>query len=178
MSRSSSFPEQGPAAHIHAFDPIADTDSRVLILGSMPSDTSLRKKEYYGHPTNAFWPIMERLSGHPLPSYDERVRMLLSYHIALWDVLASCSREGSADHTIRSEVPNDIPMFLCSHPHVRFILCNGTAAYRMFKRHIVLPSDPEMVDELLPSTSAANTLWFEKKTSIWTTKLRKALDLS
>lgn len=178
MSSSSSFPEKEPSAHIHAFAPIADAGSRVLVLGSMPSDTSLRKNEYYGHPSNAFWPIMERLSGHPLFSYDEKVRMLHSHRVALWDVLASCTRDRSADHTIRSEIPNDIPSFLFSHPHIRTILCNGTVAHRMFIRHVVLPSVPKIVVEQLPSTSAANTLQFETKANIWLAKLRNVLDLS
>ena len=87
---------------ITGFAPIADEDSRVLILGSMPSEASLAKGEYYGHPRNAFWPLISALLGEPMrSSYAERVDMLRRNGIALWDVAASCEREGSGDAAIR-----------------------------------------------------------------------------
>ena len=80
---------------IYSFDPIVDDKSRVLILGTMPGVESLRKQKYYGHPRNAFWPIIAAVCGRELPvSYVEKTAMLLDGGIALWDVCRGCEREG------------------------------------------------------------------------------------
>ena len=93
--------------------------ARVLVLGSMPSVASLAKQEYYGHPRNAFWPIMGRLfgAGPELP-YDQRKAVLCERGVAVWDVLKTCRRAGSLDTSIRvdSETPNDFVTFFRAHP--------------------------------------------------------------
>jgi G:T/U mismatch-specific DNA glycosylase len=144
--------------------PVAGKDPVVLILGSYPSVQSLAKGEYYGNPQNRFWTIMESifLIDHTLP-YAVRTARLAGCRVALWDVLASCSREGSADATIADTVPNDIAGFLVSHPSVRCIALNGTAAGKFFSRDACpVPS------RVLPSTSSANArMPFKEKTRIW-----------
>jgi hypoxanthine-DNA glycosylase len=165
---------------LEGFPPIVYADSRILILGSMPSVKSLEMHEYYGHPTNAFWPIMETFCGCPLPDWDAKVDMLISSHIALWDVVSSCERKGSADSAIRNIRFNALKEVLEHYPGISHILCNGTTAMRLFQRYnrnlgshrIVLPVVP------LLSTSAANTVSYEKKCQIWTENLHKLLDLS
>ncbi len=112
---------------ITGFAPIVDEDSRVLILGSMPSEASLAKGEYYGHPRNAFWPLISALLGEPMrSSYAARVDMLRRNGIALWDVVASCEREGSGDAAIRRVVVNDFPAFYAAHP--TYVMFSSTAA--------------------------------------------------
>ncbi len=100
---------------VHSFPPIARADARVLILGSMPSEASLAAGQYYGHPRNAFWPILAELLGfdHRIP-YDQRVQAVLQARVAVWDVLASCVRPGSADADIDAEsiLVNDFETFL------------------------------------------------------------------
>jgi double-stranded uracil-DNA glycosylase len=153
--------------------PVTQENPAVLILGSYPSVQSLAKREYYGNPQNRFWAIMERIFGinRTLP-YAARTARLAECHIALWDVLASCSREGSADATITDTVPNDIAGFLASHPSVRCIALNGTAAGKFFARDIT--PVPVVV---LPSTSPANArLTLEEKTRIWKDCLAEYLD--
>lgn len=144
--------------------PVAGKVPVVLILGSYPSLQSLAKGEYYGNPHNQFWGIMDRILGidRTLP-YAARTAQLIDHRIALWDVLASCTRDGSADATIRETVPNDIAGFLKIHPSVRCILLNGTAAGKFFVRGTVpVPS------RVLPSTSPANArLSLDEKTRIW-----------
>ena len=102
-----------------SFPPIAAADARVLVLGTVPSIASLAKQQYYGHPQNAFWPIMGRLfgAGRELP-YDERKRVLREHGVAVWDVFRECYREGSLDTAIdvESESPNDIAPLLSEHP--------------------------------------------------------------
>ena len=152
--------------------PVAGNDPLVLILGSYPSVQSLAKHEYYGNPHNRFWTIMELIFGidRALP-YAIRTARLTGCRVALWDVLASCTREGSADATIRDTVPNDIAGFLASHPSIRCIALNGTAAGRYFAREGC--SVPAVV---LPSTSPANArLSLDEKTRIWNNCLSAAL---
>ena len=131
--------------------PIAGRDPEILILGSYPSRQSLAKSEYYGNPQNQFWKIVEFLFGidRSLP-YTVRSSLLMEHRIALWDVLFSCARYGSADTAIRDPIPNDIRGFLVGHPTIRCIVLNGNTAGRYYARmNISLPST------VLPSTSPA-----------------------
>jgi TDG/mug DNA glycosylase family protein len=126
----------------------------VLILGSFPSRRSLASNEYYGNPKNQFWKIIESLFSidHQLP-YALRCSLLSGHGIALWDVLASCSRPGSADSRIREPVFNDLAGFLVSHPTLRLVALNGAAAGSYFLKSGVPPALPSVI---LPSTSPAN----------------------
>jgi hypoxanthine-DNA glycosylase len=157
-----------------SYPPIAAPDARVLILGSVPSIASLAKRQYYGHPQNAFWPIMGRLfgAGRDVP-YDERKRILCSRGVAVWDVLRECHREGSldADIQVESETPNDFVTFFGSHPYIKAVFFNGHRPEAMFRRH-ALPMLAELDRKLryqrLPSTSPAHAgRNFEQKLSAW-----------
>ncbi|MCI0334337.1 MAG: DNA-deoxyinosine glycosylase [Planctomycetes bacterium] len=157
-----------------SFPPLAAADSRVLILGTMPSIASLEKQQYYGHPQNAFWPIMGRLFGaeRELP-YDERRQILIDRGVAVWDVFRECYREGSLDTSIRveSESPNDIAKFLRQHPQVNAIFFNGTKAETAFRRHAqpeVAKLEREFRYTRLPSTSPAHAgRTFAQKLAAW-----------
>ncbi len=154
-----------PARPIHAicgFPPIADRHARLLILGSMPGIASLAAGEYYAHPRNAFWPVLEAIRGIPASApYAQRVRAVKAAGIAIWDVLGSCQRRSSLDSDIEpaSMVVNDFPGFFRSHPAVQAIAFNGGTAATLFRRH-VLAQLPERHRDLpmypLPSTSPAN----------------------
>lgn len=156
-------------AHVRSFPPLAAPDARVLILGSMPGDASLKAKQYYAHPRNTFWPILgSLLDFSPTLPYAERVACLETTHIALWDVLQSCVRHGSLDSAIvdASETANDLTGFLARHPQVNGIFFNGAKAEASFKRHIVTP--PALIYRRLPSTSPAHAaLSFAQKLDAW-----------
>lgn len=145
---------------VHGFPPIARADARVLILGSMPSESSLAAGQYYGHPRNAFWPILAELLGfdHRIP-YDQRVQAVLQARVAAWDVLASCIRPGSADADIDADsiLVNDFETFFAEHLELQAIYCNGTMADTLFLRH-VRPRMPRSIATYsrLPSTSPAH----------------------
>ncbi|MBQ9336330.1 MAG: DNA-deoxyinosine glycosylase [Lentisphaeria bacterium] len=155
---------------LHSFAPSATPDARVLILGSMPGGESLRRQQYYAHPRNAFWPIMGSLFGFSagLP-YEKRLEYLKKHHVALWDSLAGCERDGSLDSNIRAPEPNDIPALLRRCPAIRAIFCNGTASFRFLKKyHPELFGRPGLEIIQLPSTSpAAAVLSFEEKLARW-----------
>ena len=158
---------------ITAFGPVARADARVLILGSMPSEASLRQGFYYGHPRNAFWPIMADIFGAPLPTDIPRKIALLEEHgVALWAALQSCEREGSLDSAIRSPRPNDFAALFARCPGIRRVLFNGATAQALFMRHAARYLDGRSW-ERLPSTSPAYTLSYERKFAQW----REALTL-
>jgi TDG/mug DNA glycosylase family protein len=144
--------------------PVTGRDPAILILGSYPGCQSLAKCEYYGNPQNQFWKIVEVLLGidSTLP-YTARCSRLVEHRIALWDVLATCTRDGSADTTIRDPVQNDIGGFLAAHPTIRFIALNGNTAGRYYAR-----MNPGIPCTILPSTSPAYArMTLDEKTRKW-----------
>ena len=157
--------------------PIENPAARVLILGSMPGGESLREGRYYAHRRNHFWPIMGELVGAtPQLPYELRVQRLREAGIALWDVIASCRREGSLDSAIRDETVNDFIAFFVSHPAVGTVLFNGAKAELSFRRH-VLPTVAHRGLDLhrLPSTSPANaSQTATRKLADWRSALLRA----
>lgn len=156
---------------LRSFAPVVTPESRILVLGTMPGAMSLARQEYYGFPHNAFWRIMAALTGAPqVPeAYKERLEMLRTAGIALWDVCRSCRREGSLDSNILDEVPNDITALLASHSSIRVVAFNGGSAHRLFKKHIGLAAIGEGREVLvMPSTSPANASYsFDRKLAAW-----------
>ncbi len=145
------------------FPPSVDEGCRVLVLGSMPSVKSLAEQQYYAHPQNRFWPMMTKiLTGEDVPPavYEDRLRMLREHHIALWDAIASCKREGSLDSAIHDEIGNDFSKFLAKWPRITTILCNGGKSFQCFKRYNkVLLAREGLTIRQMPSTSPANARW-------------------
>jgi hypoxanthine-DNA glycosylase len=160
------------------FQPIARPDARILILGSLPGQMSLRLGQYYGQPRNAFWRIMAAIFGFaPNLPYDERVAALERQRIAAWDVCASAFRPGSLDSNISQVVVNDFQSFFAAHPAIRLICFNGKAAENLYRTK-VLPNLPaamaRMETRKLPSTSPANAgIPFEQKLFQWSDALGK-----
>jgi hypoxanthine-DNA glycosylase len=151
-----------------SFPPVVDAQARVLVLGTLPGEESLRRREYYAHPRNLFWPIIFALFGEsPASSYAERLAFLKAHRIAAWDVCEIGERERSADTTIRLERPNAIDRLLDEHPLIRAVAFNGTTARRLYDRHF--PRRPALTYLALPSTSPAHaTMDFSAKLARWT----------
>jgi hypoxanthine-DNA glycosylase len=156
-------------ARVCSFPPLADGDAEVLILGSMPGEASLKAQQYYAHPHNTFWRILGTLLGFdPTLPYGQRIARLSGARIALWDVLHSCTRDGSLDTAIiaTSETANDLAGFLATHPRIKRVFFNGAKAEASFKRYIV--TLPDLTYLRLPSTSPAHaTLSFSQKLEAW-----------
>jgi len=150
---------------VQSFPPIVNKDARLLIAGTAPSVKSLEKQQFYGHPQNYFWRIIyglleesERKLTGPSESYTDRIAFLQRNRIALWDVIASCEREGSLDANIKEEKPNDIPLLLEQYPGICCIAFNGGKAYTTFKRHFPQYINDESITLLqLPSSSPIPT---------------------
>ena len=139
---------------LHPFGPLFGPDSRVLILGSFPSVKSREQNFFYGHPQNRFWRVLASVIGVETPqTIEERRDFLLSHGIAVWDVIASCEIEGSADNTIRAVQPNDISVILSS-ADIRAIFVNGRTSEKYYNKFVKEAIGREAI--LLPSTSPAN----------------------
>ncbi|MCI6925883.1 DNA-deoxyinosine glycosylase [Butyricicoccus porcorum] len=139
----------------HEFGPWYDTQSRVLVLGTMPSPKSREAGFYYAHPQNRFWRVLPALYGEPplIGNITAQQDFLTRRHIALWDVLASCEIEGASDSSIRNPVPNDMNVILRAAP-IRAIFATGQKAGALYKKYC-LPQCGVPV-QVLPSTSPAN----------------------
>ena len=154
----------------HEFEPVWNKDSRVLVLGTFPSVKSRQQKFYYGHPQNRFWKMLAAVYAEDAPeSITEKTSLLLRHHLALWDVIANCEIDGSADASVREAVPVDI-VRITDRAHITRVLCNGKLAGTLYARHLQpIMGIPALV---LPSTSPANAVWtLPKLTDAW----RKAL---
>ena len=143
---------------VHPLGPVCDRNSRVLVLGTMPSPKSREAGFYYSHPQNRFWRILSDLYALPLPrSNGEKRALLLSCGIALWDVLKSCRIDGADDGSIRDPVPNDIAGLL-RKTGIRNVFTTGTKAHALYRRlcerYTGVPAGA------LPSTSPANCRFY------------------
>jgi double-stranded uracil-DNA glycosylase len=143
---------------------------RLLIVGSFPSTLSLDAGEYYANPRNQFWRIIENHLKIPEAApYPERISALKERHVALWDVIHSCERDGAMDNTIRNVTLNNIPLFIQDHPTIRIVLANGVTAGRYLKK-IGDFASPCISIRILPSTSPANARTsFRDKLRAWET---------
>ncbi|MHB8949127.1 MAG: DNA-deoxyinosine glycosylase [Rhodoferax sp.] len=160
---------QTQSSRLFGLPPLVSDNTRVLVLGSFPSITSLARQQYYAHPQNQFWRIIQAILGSSprgicASSYEERSEWLLAQGLGVWDVYASCERAGSLDTAIRNPLVNDFSALLRQCPHLRLIAHNGGESFRHAKYTATLG----LPVVKLPSTSPANASWsFERKLSAW-----------
>ena len=150
----------------HEFGPVYDAQSKILILGSFPSVKSREVQFYYGHPQNRFWKLVANIVGESLPeTISEKKDMLLRNHIALWDVIESCSIQGSSDTTIKDVKVNDFSQIL-REISITKIYANGGKAYELYAKYAEPNTGIKAVK--LPSTSPANAAWnMERLENAW-----------
>jgi TDG/mug DNA glycosylase family protein len=151
--------------HKRGLPPVLAPDSRVLILGSFPGEASLAARQYYAHPRNHFWPLLGSLLGAQLPAlpYRERLALLRTNGIGLWDVIVACERRGSLDGAIRNPQRGDIARVRRAAPLVTLVCFNGKTAGR---------AEPVWraagyATLALPSSSPAYTRPFAEKLAAW-----------
>ena len=141
----------------HNIPPVYDATSRILILGSFPSVKSRETAFFYGHPQNRFWKIIASLYEEPLPkSVEEKRALLRRHHIAVWDVIARCTIQGSSDSSIQDVEPNDLSRILAG-ADIQQIYCNGGKSHELYRRYCEKVTGRSAIR--LPSTSPANAAW-------------------
>ena len=149
--------------------PIISANTHLLILGSFPGAASLRAQQYYAHPQNQFWKILQALWPScpiegDLDSYEKRCAWLLERGLGLWDVYASCERAGSLDSAIRNAEVNDFASLRKRCPQLRAIAHNGGESFK----HAAVSAALGLPVYKLSSTSPANASWsFERKRIAW-----------
>jgi hypoxanthine-DNA glycosylase len=155
---------------LEGFPPVVDERAGVLILGSFPSVQSLATRQYYANPRNAFWHITGELFGFDRTApYIRRLAALGSHGVALWDVLHSCRRRGSADSAIdpKSLVVNDFGDLFTAYPGISRVYFNGAKAAELFGRLAVVERDGTVEYHRLPSTSPAHAVRPGEKLAAW-----------
>lgn len=153
--------------------PIADHNSRVLILDTMPGERSLILQQYYASKSNFFWKVIFKILKVPnLTDYRLKKQLLLKHGIALWNVLEFGEEKGKKGYTITSETPNDFYTFFQNHPNIKRVIFNGNNAAEYYQKYVGYY--PGFTMEILPSTSALNT-WksFEEKAEVWARALKQ-----
>ena len=155
----------------HTFDPVYNSESKILILGSFPSVKSRENHFYYGHPQNRFWKVLASVLEWNVPiTIEEKKQMLLENGVAIWDVIASCSIVGSSDTSIKDVVVNDFSSIL-EESKIENIYVNGTKAYELYHRYAEEKTGIKAIK--LPSTSPANAAWnLERLCAAWAEKIK------
>lgn len=146
---------------IHNIDPIYNSKSKILILGSFPSEKSRKEGFFYMHPQNRFWKLISTLLKVEFPiTIDAKKQLLTENNIAVFDVIKSCDIVGSSDSSISNVVTNDIQSIIKASS-IHAIYCNGNKAYELYKKYIIpnLPESFDITPILLPSTSPANAAY-------------------
>ena len=152
---------------LHPIKPIYDKNSKILILGSFPSQKSREQMFFYGHPQNRFWKVLAMIFDCEVPeTIDKKRNFLINRNIALWDVIASCDIVGSSDSSIKNVVPNDLSVILSSAADIKRIFVNGRTAEKFYNKYIRDSIQREAI--CLPSTSPANAAWsLERLAEAW-----------
>lgn len=141
----------------HEFGPFYDENSKILILGSIPSPKSREQGFYYGHPRNRFWPVLSKVLEEPVPeTLEEKKELLRRYGIALWDVLAGCEIRGADDSSIINPEANDMRLIL-NQVDIKAVFTTGTKAYKLYEKMCFPVCGVAAIN--LPSTSPANAAW-------------------
>ncbi len=158
----------------HPIPPVWNSESQILILGTMPSPKSREAGFFYMHPQNRFWSVMGEVFSetfeHPNNSPDistaitERRDFLLRHNLAMWDLLASCEITGAADSSIKNAIPNDFTEIL-NASQIHHIICTGKTAYNLWEKKCAAHYEPryKLNVHCLPSTSPANAQWNKEK---------------
>jgi hypoxanthine-DNA glycosylase len=155
-----------PEGRKASFPAVVDERTRVLILGSLPGDASLAIAQYYGHPRNAFWRLLEGVLETPLVAlpYQDRLTALLARGVGLWDVIAQADRRGSLDADIQDPTANDLVALIQTLPALRAVAFNGGTAAKLGGK-LLAGRLPTLA---LPSSSPAHAARsFEEKAALW-----------
>ncbi len=165
----------GEYVHIsHTFSPVYDDNSRILILGSLPSVKSREQGFYYGHPQNRFWKVIAAICKAEVPqTIEDKKALLLNNRIAIWDVIDSCDIKGSSDSSIRNVVAADIAGLL-KRTNITAVFANGKTAGRLYEKYVA--TEAGFGARILPSTSPANAaISLDKLIEAWSAAIHEEI---
>ena len=154
---------------IQSFPAVVNSETKILILGTMPGTTSLEKQEYYAHKRNHFWKIMHTILDRlPVSEiFENKLQLIQNHQIGLWDVLENCDRKGSLDIHIKNQKENDFETLLKNFPLINTIVFNGKESHKYFQNKF--GQIKGITYFVMPSTSPAHTMTFENKLKLWST---------
>lgn len=160
----------------HTLEPVYDKDSKVLILGSIPSVKSREIGFYYGHPRNRFWKVLGKVYNEVIgETKEEKIAFLKRQHIALFDVLKSCDIDASSDSSIKNPIANDL-MPILKEANIKAVFTTGQKAYSLYQKYCYPQAKIKAI--LLPSTSPANcSKGIEQKLEVEYQKIKNFTDL-
>ena len=159
----------------HPIPPLYNAQSNILILGSFPSVKSREGCFFYHHPQNRFWKVLAAVLKEPVPeTIEQKTDFLLRNHIAVWDVIASCTIEGSSDSSIKNVVPTDLEKIIRS-ADIRQIFCNGGTSHQYYRKYQEKTTGRSAIR--LPSTSPANAAWSVARLELEWNVIRQYLEL-
>ena len=149
----------------HTFKPIYSKDSKILILGSIPSVVSREDNFYYAHPKNRFWKLISKILNVKEPiTIEDKTKLILNNNLAIYDVIKSCEIQGSSDSSIKNVEINDIN-YIINNSSIEKIIFNGNKAYELYNKY---ETNKFSNTKVLPSTSPANARYsFEKLYNVW-----------
>ena len=165
---------------IHNIPPLYDAESKILMLGSFPSPKSREAQFFYGHPQNRYWKVLPSILGEEVPGpgpefIPVKADMMHRHHIAMWDVIGSCTITGASDTSIRDVVPNDLTAIL-ETAEIRAIFTNGAKSTDLYRKYIFPVTGIPSIK--LPSSSPANAQFsLERLTAAWQELLEPFLPL-
>lgn len=153
----------------HTFKPIYNKDSKILILGSIPSIISREYNFYYAHPKNRFWKLISKILNVKEPiTIEDKTKLILNNNLAIYDVIKSCEIQGSSDSSIKNVEINDIN-YIINNSSIEKIIFNGNKAYELYNKY---ETNKFSNTKVLPSTSPANARYsFEDLYTIWSKEL-------
>lgn len=139
----------------HTIKPIYNKDSKILILGSMPSIVSRDNNFFYAHKQNRFWKVLAILFKVELNSIIEKRRFLLKNNIGIFDMIKECEIKGSSDSSITKVKINDIESIVNS-TKIKYVFCTGKTSFKLYKKYF---SHLNVKCFCLPSPSSANATY-------------------
>jgi hypoxanthine-DNA glycosylase len=147
--------------NIRSLPPLCNSESKIIIVGTMPGQDSITKNQYYANQDNIFWNFILKIflpvlleENYSVITYDEKVSVLLKNHLALWDILEHCERKGNLDKNIRNAHKNDFITLFRTHPNIKTIIFNGQKAFKFFiEQYPTIAYDFHIKSFTLPSTS-------------------------
>ena len=151
---------------VHPFGPLYDEKSKVLVLGSLPSVKSREQQFFYGHPQNRYWPLLADIFEEEIPgTIEEKKKLVLKHHIAMWDTIYSCDIKGSSDSSIKNVQPTNLKK-IAEESGITHVVCNGKTSGSYYHKYQEKELGIKAI--VLPSTSPANAAWnMERLKEAW-----------